>query len=135
MSDTSGIQCGALCVGPSFIDNRILPIYKALGAWVIWVLLHSIKYMRKAIFYVGADNTTKRLNREKIESIVASFFDGFSASEIVGYWKGTKENTLKVEVVTESEDSTIHTVAQALRDGLNQESVMVEIESNQYLFV
>lgn len=56
--------------------------------------------MQKARFYVGSNNTTHELERDKIEQVMAKRFEGFSAFEIVGYWKGSKEKTLLIEVIT-----------------------------------
>lgn len=87
--------------------------------------------MKKAYFYIGSNNATKELETEKIEGIVSAHFDGFTASEVVGYWKGTKERTLKVEVVTEESDVLLARIGKELKTKLEQESVLLEIiESN-----
>lgn len=91
--------------------------------------------MKKAMYYVGADNDTHALEVDKITGIVAASFDGFTAFEVVGYWKGMRERTLKIEVVTEKADSELVKIARELRIALNQESVMLEIVESNVAFV
>ncbi len=44
---------------------------------------------------------TENKNRKGVEEIVASCCDGFTISEARGYWKGSKENALVIEILTE----------------------------------
>ncbi len=91
--------------------------------------------MKKAYFYVGHNNATKKLEKEKIYSTVAEHFDGFTASEVIGYWKGAKEKTLKVEVVTDESDAKLVQCAKSLRLKLAQEAVMLEIVESNVAFI
>jgi hypothetical protein len=51
--------------------------------------------------YIGSDNRTHRLERTKIERILARRHDGFTVSEAVGYWKGLRERTAVVSLAGE----------------------------------
>ena len=87
--------------------------------------------MQKVYYYIGHNNKTKELEIEKIEKLVSEHFEGFTASEVVGYWKGSKEQTLKIEVITESKPVELARIGKELRDKLDQESILMEIiESN-----
>lgn len=87
--------------------------------------------MQKAFYYVGSNNETKQLEIEKIEEIVSAHFDGFTASEVIGYWKRSKERTLKIEVITSESAEKLAKIGEELKIKLNQESVLLEIvESN-----
>jgi len=87
--------------------------------------------MQKVYYYIGHNNKTKELEIEKIEKLVSNHFDGFTASEVVGYWKGAKEQTLKIEVITDQNPVELERIGKELRDKLEQESVLMEIiESN-----
>lgn len=87
--------------------------------------------MQKAFFYIGSSNTTKQLEIEKIEDIISNHFDGFTASEVIGYWKRSKERTLKVEVITSETPENLARIGRELKTKLEQESVLLEIvESN-----
>lgn len=87
--------------------------------------------MQKVYYYIGHNNKTQELEIEKIESIVSNHFEGFTASEVIGYWRGSKERTLKVEVITDETPAKLSKIGKELRDKLEQESVLMEIiESN-----
>lgn len=87
--------------------------------------------MQKVYYYIGHNNKTKELEIAKIEELVAGHFEGFTASEVVGYWKGLKERTLKIEVITDETPTKLAKIGKELRDKLEQESVLMEIiESN-----
>lgn len=91
--------------------------------------------MKKAYFYIGSNNETKRLEKQKILDTVSSFFEGFTASEVTGYWHGTREKTLKVEVVTEESDVLLVQCAKKLRVELKQEAVMLEVVESNVSFI
>lgn len=91
--------------------------------------------MKKVFFYVGSNNATGMLEVEKIEAVVSSHFDGFTAFEVIGYWKGKKEKTMKVEVVTDETDAKIIKVAKELKNALEQESVLVETITSNCAFI
>jgi hypothetical protein len=87
--------------------------------------------MQKVFYYIGHNNKTKELEVQKIEEIVSAHFDGFTTSEVVGYWKGAKERTLKIEVITDEKPSILARIGKELKTKLEQESVLMEIiESN-----
>jgi len=91
--------------------------------------------MKKVFFYIGSNNKTKVLEVEKIEDIIGKYFDGFTVFEVVGYWKGNKERTLKVEVITEEGATVITRIAKELKKELDQESILVEILKSNCLFI
>ena len=85
--------------------------------------------MTKAIYHIGSNNETKELEREAIEAILNAHFEGYTAREVVGYWKGERERTLEVEAITDMIDEKIKAVAAELRDGLKQQAVLVETQA------
>jgi len=91
--------------------------------------------MQKVYYYVGSNNTTKKLEIEKIEKIVAAHFEGFTASEVIGYWRGNKERSLKVEIITDINPAEIARIARELKAKLDQESIMVEIIDSNCMFI
>jgi len=44
--------------------------------------------MKKLNYYVGSNNSTHELEKDKALSILASYYEGMSTSELIGYWKG-----------------------------------------------
>jgi len=55
--------------------------------------------MKKYFLYIGSNNETHELEADRACEIIAKAFEGFSVYEIVGYWKGSKEKTPKVDIV------------------------------------
>ena len=91
--------------------------------------------MKKIYFYIGSNNETGLLEKEKAEAIIGKFFDGFTAFEVIGYWKGTKEKTLLIEVITEVEAVVITRIAKELKQELKQEKILVEILNSTAVFI
>ena len=91
--------------------------------------------MKKAILYVGHNNVTKELEADKIIEITGKYFEGFTTEQVIGYWKGARENTLKVEIVTDSSDATITKLCRELRVALDQEAIMLEIIESNIAFI
>lgn len=91
--------------------------------------------MQKAIYYIGSNNRTHELESEKAVAIIGKYFEGFTAFEVVGFWKGAQERTLKVEVVTEEASTTLVRVARELCEALEQEAVMLEVVESNVAFV
>jgi len=91
--------------------------------------------MQKVYYYVGANNDTKKLESEKIETILSKSFEGITAYEVVGFWRGNKELTLKIEVIDERPASELAKVAKVLKKELNQESVLMEIVKSNCAFI
>lgn len=91
--------------------------------------------MQKAFYYIGSNNVTHELEEEKILSIVGKYFDGFTAFEVVGYWKGSQEKTLKVEVITDESHAKLVKVGKELKEALTQESVLLEVVETNCAFI
>ena len=90
---------------------------------------------KKIYMYIGSNNTTHILEKEKAEAIVGKYFDGFTAFEVVGYWRGNKEKTLKIEIVAEVDSAVIVRVAKELKKELEQDSIMVEVLESNAVFI
>lgn len=91
--------------------------------------------MKKAYYYIGSNNRTHALEIEKITEIVSNHFEGFTAFEVIGYWKGARERTLKIEAVTELEDTLLAKIGRELRVKLEQDSVLLEIVQTNAAFI
>jgi hypothetical protein len=91
--------------------------------------------MRKAYYYIGSNNETGELETAKIEAILSRHFDGFTAYEVVGYWKRHREKTLKVEAVTELPATKLAAIAKELRGELKQEAIGLEIVESNFALV
>lgn len=59
-----------------------------------------------------------------IPEIVSQYFEGFTVFEAVGYWKGKREKTSVVEVIT-NERVKVYEMARTLKELNRQENVLV----------
>lgn len=91
--------------------------------------------MKKAILYVGHNNETKKLEADKIIEITGRHFEGFTTEQVIGYWRGARENTLKIEIVTDSSDAKITSLCRELRVALDQDAIMLEIVESNIAFI
>ncbi len=90
----------------------------------------------KINIYIGSNNETHKLEKAKAIEVISEYFDGFTAYEVIGYWKGIKEKTLKVEIAVDSTaDTTIIQVCKQLKELLHQEAIMVEKISSSTAFI
>jgi len=69
---------------------------------------------------------TEDINRDAIERIFSRRFDGFTILAGSGYWRGTKENCLVIEVLADAEAcDCILSTAEWIKEFNEQESVAV----------
>ena len=91
--------------------------------------------MNKFYLYIGSNNITKVLEIEKAIEIISGYFEGFTAYEVVGYWKGHKEKTLKVEIVAEAGEVMITKLCKDLAEKLDQEAILLEKINSNMVFI
>jgi hypothetical protein len=71
---------------------------------------------------------TADINRAATLAVVAKAYDSFTAIEALGYFKGTAEPSLVIELLTEDswrDRSKVTTLADAIRQLNNQQAVLV----------
>lgn len=91
--------------------------------------------MKKIKYYIGSNNSTKKLEKKKALWILSKYYEGMTTTELVGYWKGESEKTLLAEIVCDNADYTlIKKVCNELCKDLQQEAVMVEVVESNTLF-
>lgn len=93
--------------------------------------------MDKYFIYIGSNNDTHKLETKRSIDIVSKYFEGFTAYEVIGYWKGSKEKTLKVEIVGEDSSSSviITKMCKELKEALHQEAIMLEKVTSNVAFI
>ena len=92
--------------------------------------------MKKLSYYIGSNNSTHELEKDKALTILASYYEGMSTSELIGYWKGQQEKTLLVSIVCDVVDYTqVKTICKHLNRDLNQQAIMVEVLDSNTLFI
>ena len=79
---------------------------------------------------------TEYTNKEGIERAANNYFQGYTIFEGVGYWKGSKEKSLLLEVVDKpSKLETIKKLASEIKRINNQEAVLIQTVNNNSLLV
>jgi hypothetical protein len=92
--------------------------------------------MKKINFYIGSNNKTKILEKEKAIKILANSYEGMNISELIGYWKGSQEKTLLISIVCDNVDYTLlKNTAKKINKDLDQDAVMVEILDSNTIFI
>lgn len=88
--------------------------------------------MIKINYFVGSNNHTHELEKDKILQIFSIHYEGLTALEVTGYWQGKPEKTLQVSIITDIlSQRKINKICRQLNTALNQQAIMVEIlESN-----
>ena len=76
--------------------------------------------MKAYQFFIGANNSTRKLEIKKIKTITGSHFDGFTIHRTNGYWKGVEEASALVEVTTDKDPQSY---IQELKRTLNQDAI------------
>lgn len=72
--------------------------------------------------------------RQRAIDITATTFDGFTIIDTVGYWQGTREDSMIIEVYTDSR-AQVYAVAEEIRRANNQHTVCVaEIDATVVRF-
>ena len=78
--------------------------------------------MKKFVkIFVGSNNETNELEKEKILIIINKNHQGFSFYEIEGAWQGKIEKTLTIEIFDDFE--TIKKTMEILKEKLKQEAI------------
>lgn len=77
---------------------------------------------------------------DKMPEIVANTLtnygiDGFTMYPVMGYWQGEREDSYKIEVLTDKGFDVMAEVAEILRDMYNQDAVMVTYPDNSVKFI
>lgn len=76
---------------------------------------------------------TEDKNRKTIIKLTSRLFDGFTVFQTVGYWKGTPERSLTIEIVG-AKRQDVRDLARAIKQINKQEAVLVQaIESTSTL--
>lgn len=71
--------------------------------------------------FIGSNNKTGKVERELLEATLAQYHEGFTIQPSVGYWQGTREQSV---VVTISDDyATLLETIKKLKFVLKQDAI------------
>lgn len=74
--------------------------------------------------YIGANNTTKKVEQTKAVKVISAKFAGFTISKSSGYWQGQAEKSITVDIETDNEKQ-VKELAKELCEVLQQQAVGV----------
>lgn len=82
--------------------------------------------------FIGSDNKTKKLDTDKIISIVNTKHEAFTLQyPVIGYWRGEAEQTA-VLYLSDERSKVLNTLNE-LKEALNQEAIAYQIENDLQL--
>ena len=74
---------------------------------------------------------TEDVNRHRVEAIAQEFFQGFTVLQSTGFWEGSREESVVIEVIgDESLRPEVTACAEAIKDANSQEAVLVQALQN-----
>ena len=80
--------------------------------------------MKLYTLYIGHNNTTlKRFKEQVINELITKYFEAYTIQKVTGYYKGIKEDSYKVEIIT-NKDKKVNKLKNYLVNELNQESIL-----------
>lgn len=83
--------------------------------------------MQKYQLYVGANNTTKEVEKKKLVEVLSPVFTGFTWQEVQGFWAGEPENSVIVTLYSDESSDKVRELARNICRELDQQAVLVEI--------
>lgn len=88
--------------------------------------------MIKINFFIGANNKTKKINKEyynKVIDICSKYFIDYSINRLEGFWNGIKEQSLNVFIYREViNKKLLNNMAIELKQELKQEAILISME-------
>lgn len=91
--------------------------------------------MKQFNLYIGSNNENHKVDITIIENFLNKSFDGYTIFTSDGYYKGEKENSIKVEILTDISKIQLISIVRELRFLLNQFSILTTIENKQIIEV
>ena len=82
-----------------------------------------------AEIFVGADNTTHRVDRDQLYAALDARYEGWTVTDAVGAWRGQREESVRLVVVDQSEASLTGWLGE-LRDALAQDAIAYRVISD-----
>lgn len=71
--------------------------------------------------FIGSNNKTHKVERAKLERVLSEYHEGFTIQPAVGYWQGSREDTVVVTV--SDEYSTVIETIKRLKYELKQDAI------------
>lgn len=71
--------------------------------------------------FIGANNKTHKVERDLLERTLAKYHEGFTIQPAVGYWMGSREDSVTV-IVSDEEHKILETIKQ-LKRVLKQDAI------------
>jgi hypothetical protein len=78
--------------------------------------------MQKTLeLFIGSNNKTGKVDRQLLEEVLSKYHEGFTIQPAVGYWQGTREDSVVV-TVSDDFDRIIDTIRR-LKQVLKQDAI------------
>lgn len=80
--------------------------------------------------YIGSNNDTKVVELDKIEKVLNSRHEGYTIMQSMGYWRGTREDSVIV-TVSDDQPKILESIRQ-LKEVLRQEAIGYQQEAEEH---
>lgn len=80
--------------------------------------------------YIGSNNETKEVEKEKIKVILNNFYNGYTIIDTIGLWQGTEEKSVIIEIIGEEVKKE---VIEILKEDLKQYSIIKTVDINSII--
>lgn len=88
------------------------------------------------VLYIGSDNETLKISEEykqKTLNILNKYLEGFTIENVVGFWGGNSEDTLKVTSFVDKVDKQkVKEICEDLKLNLKQKAIGVEFKKSNF---
>ena len=78
---------------------------------------------------------TEDVNREGIESLLQEYFKGYTLIPTVGYWEGSKEAGLVIEIINGVDIFEVYKIAREIKRLNRQKEVLLTIQEIQTVLI
>lgn len=86
-------------------------------------------------FYIGADNKTRELEKDKIVSLASRWYKGATFIETTGIWEGEEEKSCILEVQTDYNLEYAHNFITNSCKVLKQEAIGLSVNGEELQFL
>jgi hypothetical protein len=77
-------------------------------------------------FHIGSSNTLHYVEKDKVYAVLNEYFKGYTVIDATGYYEGSPEASIIVEVVAVEIREELLRIAEELRSRLDQWSVLMD---------
>ncbi len=92
--------------------------------------------MKKVSLYIGSNNVTNKMEKEKVITILNKYYERMSITDMTGIWKNKREKSIRVDIIVENIDhALLEKACKEINKELSQKRITAEIIEVSCLFI